>query len=392
MNIFHRLFCITVIPFLLTSCATRQTSNFCTILDFDEKIKSGVYVPKSDNVLFLLDASSSMFNSYKWKMKFSQAEDILGTMSLLIPNIPLKGGVRVFGPAEFPVMKGSSPFYGMTDYSRNSMMARMSTLHGPSGATPLAEALLRCADDLAGLTGTTALVILTDGEDVGQEAVLAAQSVKERLGSQVCFYPVLVGDDPAGKDILTQIAGIGGCGFAVTSDELTSTADVTSFVKAVFLERGVTRDSDKDGVYDPIDLCEATPPGTTVDADGCPAFDSPAKGDTAKVDLSINFSFDGHYILPQYYNSLQAFANFLLANPSLVVVLEGHTDKVGTPRYNQKLSLKRAEAVKNYLLTLQVPAAQLSIQGYGATQPVVDDDSPEGRQQNRRVMAVITNP
>lgn len=392
MTTLLRLFGLASIAIMLTACATRPSANFCTILDFDEKIKSGVYRPKSANVLFLLDGSSSMFNSYRWKMKFHQAEDILGNMTLLIPDIGLKGGIRVFGPPEYPVHQGSALLFGMADYSRTAMMAQMSHLRGPSGGTPLAEALRRGADDLAGLPGTTALIMITDAEEVGPEAVLAAQAVKNRLGAQVCFYPVLVGNDQTGQKILEKIAAIGDCGFAVTSDDLTTTADLTSFVKAIFLEPGLPLDSDQDGVYDSADLCQATPPGATVDAKGCPALTAPAKAATAKAELLINFAFNSYYILPRYYNSLQAFANYLLANPSLTVVLEGHTDPLGTSPYNQQLSLQRAEAVKSYLLSLQVPAAQLAVTGHGASQPLTDSRSAEAQQQNRRVQAVFTQP
>ena len=78
-------------------------------------------------------------------------------------------------------------------------------------------------------------------------------------------------------------------------------------------------------------------------------------------------------------------ATILKDNPSVQVSVEGHTDAIGSDQYNLKLSLRRATAVKQYLVKDGVPDTRLSVRGFGKTQPVASNDTADGRAQNRRV-------
>jgi OOP family OmpA-OmpF porin len=75
--------------------------------------------------------------------------------------------------------------------------------------------------------------------------------------------------------------------------------------------------------------------------------------------------------------------------PDLNVVIEGHTDSVGTAAYNKKLSQQRAEAVKKYMVEKGIDANRLKAQGFGEVRPIASNDTEEGRQQNRRVEAAV---
>jgi len=72
------------------------------------------------------------------------------------------------------------------------------------------------------------------------------------------------------------------------------------------------------------------------------------------------------------------------------VVIEGHTDSVGSEAYNLDLSQRRADAVRDFLLQNGVKATQLTTHGYGKASPVASNNTAEGRQQNRRVELVIS--
>jgi OOP family OmpA-OmpF porin len=74
------------------------------------------------------------------------------------------------------------------------------------------------------------------------------------------------------------------------------------------------------------------------------------------------------------------------------ILIEGHTDLVGGPEFNQRLSERRAENVKRYLVGRGVPAAQLRTIGYGETRPLSTDPSPEAQALNRRVTFVVQEP
>jgi outer membrane protein OmpA-like peptidoglycan-associated protein len=80
---------------------------------------------------------------------------------------------------------------------------------------------------------------------------------------------------------------------------------------------------------------------------------------------------------------------FLKRNPELKVELAGHTDNVGNDSYNLKLSSDRAEIVKQALVDNGIDATRLTAKGYGATQPLVPNDSEEHRAMNRRTEMVV---
>jgi outer membrane protein OmpA-like peptidoglycan-associated protein len=99
----------------------------------------------------------------------------------------------------------------------------------------------------------------------------------------------------------------------------------------------------------------------------------------------VHFDFDKANIRSDSVPILREAANTLKENPSVHVVVEGHTDSKGTEAYNQRLSLRRAEAVKDYLVKLGVSASRLTVRGKGESQPVASNDTEEGRAENRRV-------
>ncbi len=111
--------------------------------------------------------------------------------------------------------------------------------------------------------------------------------------------------------------------------------------------------------------------------------------------LIVNLSdvlFDtGKYTLkPDTQVKLAKVAGILLAYPSLKMQVEGFTDNVGSPEYNQKLSENRAQAVGDFLVSQGVPLANVSATGFGLNNPVADNSTAAGRAQNRRVNLVVS--
>ncbi|HTX87679.1 MAG TPA: OmpA family protein [Bacteroidales bacterium] len=84
------------------------------------------------------------------------------------------------------------------------------------------------------------------------------------------------------------------------------------------------------------------------------------------------------------FPALDELVAALKAKPNLVIEIAGHTDNVGTPESNQKLSEDRALSVRSYLIKHGIAPDRVSAKGFGETQPVAGNDTPEGRQQNRR--------
>ncbi|MDR1084691.1 MAG: OmpA family protein [Deltaproteobacteria bacterium] len=146
---------------------------------------------------------------------------------------------------------------------------------------------------------------------------------------------------------------------------------------------GPCADSDNDGVCDIYDKCPGTPAGYKVDADGCPI--------TVSINLHINFDFDKSVIKPQYYSEVQKVADFLNSHPLSTAVVEGHTDSRGTDEYNQRLSQRRADAVRAALLEqFNIDPGRIQAIGYGESRPIADNATADGRAENRRVVGVIS--
>jgi outer membrane protein OmpA-like peptidoglycan-associated protein len=95
-------------------------------------------------------------------------------------------------------------------------------------------------------------------------------------------------------------------------------------------------------------------------------------------------------LLPAARERLAKVSGIVLAYPSLHVSIEGHTDSVGSDEYNQDLSERRAQSVRDYFVRGGIPASTVDARGFGKAEPVASNETPEGRQQNRRVELVLS--
>jgi len=133
-------------------------------------------------------------------------------------------------------------------------------------------------------------------------------------------------------------------------------------------------------------------------------FESFELGDTAKsVQVSLQkiakgnkmilrnvyFAFNSWQLQPESMPELKRLGRLLLEYPSLKIVIEGHTDNVGSVSYNQELSEKRAKAVVDFLVSGGIAAERIGSKGFGATHPVAPNDSDAGRALNRRTEVEI---
>jgi outer membrane protein OmpA-like peptidoglycan-associated protein len=153
---------------------------------------------------------------------------------------------------------------------------------------------------------------------------------------------------------------------------------------AVVDDRGCPVDSDGDGVPDGIDQCPGTPPGTRVNAMGCAVlFD---EGQETLVLRDVNFETDSAKLTPESEAFLQSVALSLTRVATDVQVeVAGHTDSTGSEGHNLRLSQRRADAVRTFLIGQGVPGTRLQAKGYGESEPVDDNRTEAGRAKNRRV-------
>jgi outer membrane protein OmpA-like peptidoglycan-associated protein len=119
----------------------------------------------------------------------------------------------------------------------------------------------------------------------------------------------------------------------------------------------------------------------------CPECVCPQCPVTKKILLrSVNFDFDAASIRPDAQPILdEAIRVMREQDGDFAIVLEGHTDSIGSVSYNQDLSQQRADNVRSYLVDHGIPREKIRSVGYGESQPVADNSTPEGRARNRRV-------
>jgi len=106
----------------------------------------------------------------------------------------------------------------------------------------------------------------------------------------------------------------------------------------------------------------------------------------------VNFDFDQSAVRPDSRPILDEAAAVLKQNPDVRVSVEGHTDYVGTDEYNEKLSVRRAEAVARYLANRGVTPSRMQVIGYGKSRPLADNATEDGRAENRRVELKVLGP
>ncbi|MDX5481274.1 MAG: OmpA family protein [Hymenobacteraceae bacterium] len=158
---------------------------------------------------------------------------------------------------------------------------------------------------------------------------------------------------------------------------------------------GCPVDSDGDGVPDNEDACPNTPgPGT---ANGCPEVDAATM---RLIEEKVRFEFDRSRVQESYKQLLDSITVALQKYPEHVLLIKGHADYIGSEEYNQALSERRAQAVKDYLVQQGVPNPdRLVTRGYGETQPLVKVNerlprrrTEQARAQNRRVGFEMNTP
>ncbi|MBP9674035.1 MAG: OmpA family protein [Bacteriovoracaceae bacterium] len=147
----------------------------------------------------------------------------------------------------------------------------------------------------------------------------------------------------------------------------------------------VVLDDDQDGILNDEDKCPTTALGTAVNAYGC------AKAEKATIRLNVQFETAKSIIRSQYEGNIKDVANFLKQYVNVKAEIAGHTDSVGSLKYNTVLSAQRAQAVMNTLVKKYgIEKERLTAKGFGPAKPIADNATEEGKTLNRRVEAVIT--
>jgi outer membrane protein OmpA-like peptidoglycan-associated protein len=144
-------------------------------------------------------------------------------------------------------------------------------------------------------------------------------------------------------------------------------------------------DTDGDGITDNEDKCKKAK--GTKENHGCPEkkLTDAEQHIVDKVFSNLEFETAKATIIAASFNSLDSLADLLVKAPTYRLMISGYTDNVGAKENNKKLSEERAFAVRDYLITKGVAESRLNAFGYGESNPIADNETPEGRAKNRRV-------
>jgi outer membrane protein OmpA-like peptidoglycan-associated protein len=115
------------------------------------------------------------------------------------------------------------------------------------------------------------------------------------------------------------------------------------------------------------------------------------QGDRIQLVMPSNITFDTNSsdIKPGFYDVLNSVGLVLKKYDKTIINITGYTDSTGNDAYNQALSQRRAQSVGQYLVSQGINATRVATQGMGKSQPVASNDTPQGRQQNRRVQVEL---
>lgn len=181
------------------------------------------------------------------------------------------------------------------------------------------------------------------------------------------------------------VSKYGGCPVPDTDgDGTTDDKDQCPEIRGVAAYNGCPpTDRDKDGVPDDKDKCPDT--AGKISNNGCPDI---AQSLVEKVELAatlIQFATNSVQLDSSSHPALDAVVDLLLSHPSITLTITGHTDNTGSPDLNKRLSLQRAESVKQYLQQKGIAVERLKAVGMGQERPLASNEQESGRARNRRV-------
>jgi len=308
------------------------------------------WAPKVDNVIFFIDHSGSMAmqGARGEYTKIILAKDAAIEINYRIPNLNYKSGVFTFAP--FEQLSAMAPYNQKAVHDAISPINVDYPIYG--NLTPMGPGLVALDPVLGGLSGRTAVILFTDGDNnLGIDPVVEARQLLAKYGDRICFMVVSFADTDHGKEQVKKLAALSSCHCIIEGEELLN----SRAAEDIFL---------RCGLYDEV---------------------ADMGGSEVVVFRSIYFDFDKSNIKPEFIPVLDEGVAVSKSKPNQQIILEGNTDSVGSVAYNQALSERRANSVKAYFVKKGIDANRITAVGYGKSQPRADNATDEGRRLNRRV-------
>jgi OOP family OmpA-OmpF porin len=394
--------------------------------ELTNRLKTGAYLQKTDNLMIIVDGLGETFLGVGEPQSQKIARFLISNIGKTIPNIPHRRLLRAFGPKADRFEKDFSTVFGLYHIDAKGFTPIITTKTlAISDFDPLGLTFISATKDLRKLSGTHAVVLISDGVNIPKSAIYESAYMKKKFGGSVCYYPILVGNDPQGTKNMSTIAKIGGCGVLAQYEAVDSPAELNDYVEKIFfakrrvpvkpavVKQPVAEDMQQPLGQEPVAPVMTDTPEVTeiIEQPAIPDIIEDEYGKKAPViddniiilerqlphdkvvtiELHVEFDLNKASLRTGYEEEIKKVADFMLLYPETEALLEGHTCDLGSAAYNQELSNRRANTVKNYLVkNFGIRPDRLNTRGAGESEPIASNATEEGRMKNRRVMAVIS--
>ena len=323
----------------------------------EEDLVKGVIVAEqfvrvSDNAIFLLDTSSSMDEKFQdtGKTKLELVYTAFSDGNRYMPDLGYQFGLYTY--------TGWEEYYPMQLYNREKFAAALDAVPKEgSGPTPLKWGLKKLEPLLKPLKGRTAVFVFSDGEYTGASPAIIAQRLANEY--DICFYII----STAKEDVTTTLNQ--------------SVANLNSCSRVIPLEYFLYRPEYTSGALYDVRATETVVTTMQTRIAGLEVDD-------------INFAFDKSELTAKDKSELDELGEFMKMKPDSYAVIAGYTDNVGTEDHNEGLSRRRTEMVATYLSNNHsIDGSRMVLHWYGSGNPIMANDTKEGRAQNRRVEVAV---
>jgi OmpA-OmpF porin, OOP family len=309
----------------------------------------------------LLDTSGSMTNEDEGRPRIYNAQDLVASFNNAVPPLDYDAGLVTYGKGSTGTCTGygvATTIYGLEPYLQADFAKALGSIECAASTTPIAAAIDSATGLLVEETGPIAVIIVSDFNWNDPAAVSAAiAQLKAQHVNNICLHTVKVGEDTTHDALIASLTDPAGCDSAVKGADLVTGAAMSAYVVDTLL----------------------TP------------LDQPLHYEGYTVSAEALFDFDKYVLKPQGRAALQNLGAQIRSQGLQVkdINIVGHTDSIGSDAYNMRLSERRAQAVKSFLVSEGVNSSIIDVSGMGKRQPVASNETAEGRALNRRVEVLV---
>ena len=315
------------------------------------------YIKNADNFIILFDSSRTMQETLPGttKSKLEVAKEMLKSRNELLPDLGFNAGLYLY----------TRPFraiYGVQRYDRARFREAIDQLPDEAeGRTDLRNGMSEMRSIIAGLSGKTVVFLFSDGKlvvsDVGRRPKEIARQIAEK--NDVSFYVISSATGEDEKKLLEAVSSINASSRVIPLEAFLYNPGYVSGALFDIVETAVVK----------LNLVQKVV-GFVMD--------------------DILFDFNSAEIKPEYVDQLNKLGQFLKANPSTFVVMDGYTDNIGPEEANLWVSRHRVTSVADYLVEhFDIDPFRIAPMWYGELNPTADNSSATGRALNRRVESAV---